>query len=144
MSELGGADGSGSAGGAGGGWIAGGSGGRSGAGGAAGTGGGFGVGGNVGGGAGGFIGGFGLGGSNGSSGAGGAPAAVSCVVYGWQPANGGGCTKEVSPGAFQYGVKDGHSCGICSVPSRPAGVPDCIFGATNSLCVASCDECTFQ
>lgn len=86
----------------------------------------------------------GAGAMGGMAGAGGALSYASCSTYDWRPASGGGCTKQVSPGVYQTGFKDGHTCGVCSSPVRPGGVPDCLFGSGNSICVVSCSECTFQ
>jgi hypothetical protein len=125
---------------------AGGSAGMSGAGGAAGAVGS--VGGHVG--AGGSGAGGATSGAGGSStgslgGAGGSDASyVPCSVYSWSPANGGGCSKQSSPGVFLTGYKDGHRCGVCSSPARPSGVPECEWSASSAICVLSCDECTFQ
>jgi hypothetical protein len=93
-------------------------------------------------GAGGMIGSGGAVGSTG--GAGGSATYLPCIAYSWSPSDGGGCTKQTSPGVFLTGYKDGHKCGICGAPTRAGGTPECTFEATTELCVLSCDECTFQ
>lgn len=95
--------------------------------------------------AGGTAGALGSAGGAGGTGSGGAGASyLPCQVYSWSPNGGTSCVKQTSPGVFVNGYKDGHQCGICANPSRPAGVPDCQDPAGPGICVVSCDECTFQ
>lgn len=78
---------------------------------------------------------------SGTSGAGGAagsgaPNYPTCSALGWNPTNAGACNMT---GVQLY--KDGHPCGICNTPTRPASIGDCRYASTNSLCVTSCDAC---